>query len=101
VQGRIVWGLLFTALGLVVAFGWLPGSAAWATGPRVGLAMGLMTLGFILVTVALAPWFLRRFTRSEDYGGKCPVGESCSHCGAFNMKPRRVCRSCHQQLTAT
>ncbi len=36
-----LWGLAFLAGGTVVAAGWLPGSSAWATGPRVGIAMFL------------------------------------------------------------
>ena len=87
------WGFAFVAAGVVVAFGWLPGSAGWSTGPRAGLATGFLTLGVTMILAGNAAWFLRRTTKAEDYRGGCPVGATCQ-CGHFNFKPRKACRQC-------
>ncbi len=88
-----LWGLAFLAGGTVVAAGWLPGSSAWATGPRVGIAMFLFLVGSLLLGIPGVQAVLHRTTRPEDYPGGCPVGATCS-CGHFNFKPRRRCAQC-------
>lgn len=85
--------MAFLAGGTLVATGALPGSDAWAMGPRVGIATLLLVLGTTILAAGNARWFLRRTTKAEDYEGGCPVGATCS-CGHFNFKPRRACKQC-------
>lgn len=85
-------------LGLVLALGRAPGADAFATGPKVGIIMVSWTLAALLVGIPATQWFLRRTTRPGDYEGRCPVGESCPRCEAFNLKPRTRCRVCGDDL---
>jgi hypothetical protein len=89
----LLWGVAFLAAGAIVAGGWMPGSAEWSQGPRIGIATLLLVWGFLIMGFALSPWILRKTTRKEDYEGACPVGATCA-CGHFNFKPRKDCRQC-------
>lgn len=92
-NGRALgWGLAFAAAGLLVLAGWLPGSASWATGPRLGMGTLLAVLGAVLAAGAFAGAIRARTERLDSKGG-CPVGATCA-CGHFNFKPRRTCRQC-------
>lgn len=95
----MAWGTGMVAAGILLATDVLPGTAM-ATGPRVGMVALLVTFGVTLILVANAAWILRRTTRPEDHQGGCPVGSSCGDCGAFNLKPRTVCRVCGVGLEA-
>ena len=89
--GTILWGLLLTGLGAFLLAGGAPGMA---TGPRIGLGMLFLTIGGLVLVIPFSRWMVLRRAVPEDYEGRCPVGESCTACGAFNYRPRRVCRSC-------
>jgi hypothetical protein len=86
------WGLAFAAAGAVVLGGWLPGAAAWAPGPRIGMGTLLAVFGLVLLVGAFAGAIRSRTERHDSKGG-CPVGATCA-CGHFNFKPRRTCRQC-------
>lgn len=86
------WSLAFTAAGTLAAAGWFPGAAAVALGPRVGLAVLLLTMGLVLAVGAFAGALRMRTERLDGKGG-CPVGAKCG-CGHFNFKPRTTCRQC-------
>ncbi len=86
------WSLAFTAAGILAAFGWFPGAADVAQGPRVGLAVLLLTLGIVLAAGSFAGALRARTERLDSKGG-CPVGAKCP-CGHFNFKPRATCRQC-------
>jgi hypothetical protein len=88
----LLWGLAFAAAGLLVLAGWMPGSAAWSLGPRLGVGTLLAALGVLLLTGAFAGAIRARTERHDSKGG-CPVGATCP-CGHFNFKPRRTCRQC-------
>lgn len=88
----IGWGLAFLAAGIVVLAAWLPGSDAWALGPRMGMGTLLVVLGLVFVVGAFAG-AIRSRTEAVDGKGGCPVGATCS-CGHFNFKPRKACRQC-------
>ena len=77
----IVVGALALAAAAAIASPWLPGSDAWALGPRVGMVAFLAMLALLLLGVPAVQWVLRRTTRAEDYAGGCPVGARCA-CGA-------------------
>ncbi len=88
----IFWALALAVLSVLVGTGTImPGAA---TGPRIGVTVFLAALGLTVLTVGNVEWYLRRTTKARDYQGTCPVGESCTGCGAFNYKPRQICRSC-------
>jgi len=89
---KLLWGLAFVAAGATVALGGIPGSQAWATGPRIGVATLLIVLGLLSFGFALGPWIARRTARPENQG-ICPVGATCE-CGQFNFKPKRSCKAC-------
>ncbi|MHB1261781.1 MAG: hypothetical protein ACYC2H_08705 [Thermoplasmatota archaeon] len=92
-NGRAIgWGLAFLAAGVVILGAWLPGSADWSTGPRIGMGTLLVVLGFVFVSGSFAA-AIRRRTEATDSKGGCPVGATCS-CGHFNFKPRKACRQC-------
>ena len=95
-----IWGTAFVAAGALVAGGWLPGSAAWQMGPRIGVATFLAVTGLTVIAFALVPWVLRKTTKPADYEGGCPVGATCG-CGQFNFKPRKSCRQCGKATTFT
>ena len=86
------WSLAFTAAGVLMAGGWFPGVDSVAQGPRVGLAVLLLTMGIVLAVGAFAGALRMRTERLDSKGG-CPVGAKCS-CGHFNFKPRTTCRQC-------
>jgi hypothetical protein len=92
----IWWGAALGATGLVVAFGMVPGSNAWAAGPRYGISALLLTTAAFLFCIPTFGWIGRRTARVEGNGGaNCPVGATCA-CGHFNFKPRATCRACGQ-----
>lgn len=91
----LFWGLLFLVLAVFLA------TTADGSAPRIGMAVMAGMFGLTLILMANAAWFLRRTTNPEDYKGTCPVGESCSGCGAFNYKPRKTCRSCGHTVNAS
>lgn len=93
-----VWGTLFLAAGILVAGGWFPGAASASTGPRIGLAGVLLTLGALTVGIPLVTWFIGKTSRPEDYEGTCPVGRVCPDCGAFTFYPKPNCKSCGRDL---
>jgi len=88
----LLWGAAFATAGTLVALGSVPGSAAWQTGPRLGIAMVLILLGFFLLAGPWVTYAVRRAS-SKDTPGGCPVGATCE-CGHFNFKPRQHCRQC-------
>ena len=88
----IGWGLAFVVSGVVVLGAWLPGSAGWALGPRIGMGTLLVVLGLVFVAGAFAG-AIRSRTEAVDGKGGCPVGATCP-CGHFNFKPRKACRQC-------
>lgn len=88
----LAWAVLFLVAGVATAVGWFPGADAAETGPRIGMAAGLLTLGGILVAGSFAGALQERTARL-DAGGGCPVGARCA-CGHFNLKPRVTCRQC-------
>src|SRR5689334_10256504 len=88
----VLWGLAFAAAGTLVAAGWAPGAATASLGPRLGIAMVLLLLGFALLLGPVIAAMVRRRSAGQT-GGVCPVGASCS-CGHFNFKPRAACRQC-------
>lgn len=90
----ILLGILLSTAGLLLATGWMPGSAGMALGPRIGVGLTLLTLGGLMLAIPWTRYWIQRRAVPEDYEGRCPVGESCPECGAFNMKPRQACRSC-------
>ncbi|MES2155042.1 MAG: hypothetical protein V4510_07895 [bacterium] len=95
--GTLLWGLAFLAAGAVVLAGLALGASDWSTGPRIGIGMVLLLLGFLL---AAGPWIayaVRRASSKESKGG-CPVGTTCA-CGHFNFKPRAHCRECGTATT--
>ncbi len=94
----IAWGASCIAAGILLATNVLPGANQWATGPRVGLVMMLLTLGTLILGIRFAKPFLQRTTKTADYQSTCPVGASCPQCDAFNFKPRVVCRVCSTDL---
>lgn len=89
----VAWALAFLAAGLAVALGWFPGADAAAPGPRIGLAVALLTLGAVLAVGAFAGALRARTERLEGGKSGCPVGATCA-CGHFNFKPRATCRQC-------
>lgn len=90
----LLWGIAFLAAAALL------GMRA-DTAPRIGMAAFLGMFGITLILMANAEWFLRKTTRPEDYQGTCPVGQSCTACGAFNYKPRKTCRSCSSPVNAS
>ena len=90
--GTLLWGSAFAILGVVVVAGAFPGSSNWAVGPRIGIAMVLLVLGFLMLA---GPWVAYAVNRAsaKDGPGGCPVGTTCT-CGHFNFKPRKTCRQC-------
>ena len=86
------WGAAFAAGGTAVLLTGAP------DGPRIGIAMVLITLAALVVGLPLSTWILRKTTRPEDYEGSCPVGRLCPSCEAFNYNPRKVCRVCGHDL---
>jgi hypothetical protein len=88
----IGWGSAFVLAGAVVFAGWLPGSAGWSLGPRLGMATFLVVMGLVILAGSFAG-AIRRRTEAVDSKGGCPVGATCA-CGHFNFKPRRACRQC-------
>lgn len=90
----IVLGILLTAAGILLVGGWMPGTDGMALGPRIGVGLTLATMGGLMLAIPWTKYWIQRRAVPEDYEGRCPVGESCPQCGAFNMKPRTTCRSC-------
>lgn len=88
----LLWGAAFALAGILVLVGVVPGSSAWASGPRTGIAMVLILLGFLLLAGPWVAYAVRRASSKEGPGG-CPVGATCA-CGHFNFKPRKTCRQC-------
>ncbi len=89
----IGWGTAFTIAGIyLLANG--PGLEGAAMGPRIGVGMFLAMIGGLMLVIPMSRWFIFRRAVPEDYEGRCPIGESCGACGAFNYKPRAVCRTC-------
>jgi hypothetical protein len=88
----LAWSLAFTAAGVLAAGSWFPGSGAVAQGPRIGFAVLLLTMGFVLAVGSFAGALRMRSERLDSKGG-CPVGAKCA-CGHFNFKPRATCRQC-------
>lgn len=86
------WAAAFLLTGVAVASGWFPGAQDAAFAPRVGLAVLLLTLAFVLGVGAFAGLLRSRTERLDGKGG-CPVGAKCT-CGHFNFKPRATCRQC-------
>lgn len=84
------------ALATILAFDLLPGDVAQT--PKFLLIGVLYTISFLVLSVPVTTWFLKRTTRSEDYQGTCPVGKVCPDCGAFTFAPRKDCRSCRRPL---
>ncbi len=93
-------GTLLFAGGLALAFGWTPGANGMATGPRIGVGLLLAMIGALMLSLRWVRWAIERRAVPDDYQGRCPVGESCSDCGAFNLKPRISCRSCGGSVNA-
>ncbi len=89
----IAWGLAL-AIGGVYMLASGPGTDGMVAGPRIGLGMFLGMIGGLMLIIPVSRWFIFRRAVPEDYEGRCPIGESCSGCGAFNYKPRAVCRAC-------
>lgn len=94
-----IWGLLLIAGGTLLLLDVLPGSDAFADGPRIGMAMALWTLATLILGAPLVTWYLRKTTHPQDYEGACPVGKVCPRCDAFNFNPRTECRMCRTDLT--
>lgn len=90
----LFWGLGLGLLAVLILSGRLPGTDTMAQGPRIGIGAFLLMLALLVLGIPFVTWSIRTFTRPADYEGSCPVGESCSGCGAFNLKPRQECRSC-------
>ena len=88
----IGWALAFVLAGVVVLGAWLPGSADWSAGPRLGMGTFLLVTGLVVLVGSFAGG-IRRRTEAVDAKGGCPVGATCA-CGHFNFKPRRACRQC-------
>lgn len=90
----ILWGTALMLAGVLLLAAWMPGSQGMATGPRIGMGMLALTLGGLTIGIPAVNLLLRMRARPGDYEGRCPVGESCPGCGAFNLKPRQACRAC-------
>lgn len=88
----LAWAIAFALGALLLAFGWFPGAATAAPGPRLGLTAGLATLSLVLFVGSFAGAMQAR-TQQLDSKGNCPVGATCA-CGHFNFKPRTKCRQC-------
>ncbi len=89
----ITWGVALATAGIyLLAAG--PGTPSMASGPRIGLGMFLAMIGGLMLIIPVSRWFIFRRAVPADYEGRCPIGESCGDCGAFNYKPRQLCRSC-------
>jgi hypothetical protein len=89
-----VFGALLVAAGVLLAGGWMPGADSMATGPRIGFAVASFMFAALVMGVPLAGWYVRKFTRPEDYEGGCPVGSVCTQCETFNFNPRKKCKEC-------
>lgn len=89
----MLWGAASAAAGTLVAGGWIPGSSAWAAGPRFGIAALLLVVGFLMLAGPWVAYAVRRSSAKDGSGGTCPVGATCG-CGHFNFKPRGTCRQC-------
>ncbi len=88
----ILWAITLATAATLVETGTILGNSQ--PGPRIGITAFLAVLALTVLTVGNVEWYLRRTTKPADYQGTCPVGESCEDCGAFNYKPRQICRSC-------
>jgi hypothetical protein len=88
----LAWGGLFILAGGLLLANVLPGSDAWALGPRLGLGTFLLVAGLVMLVASFAAALQRRTAKMDGKGG-CPVGATCG-CGHFNFKPRPTCRQC-------
>jgi hypothetical protein len=91
-------GPITAGIGILALAGVMPGDVA--TGPRIGIGMLMLTIGLLIVAIPTSKAILRKTTRPADYDGRCPVGEACPKCEAFNYKPRRQCRLCATPVNA-
>lgn len=93
-----MYGAIWITLGILFITGWFPGSDSVADGPRIGLAVASWMFAGLVLGIPLTLWYVRKFTRPEDYDGNCPVGNVCTKCETFNFNPRTKCKDCGSPL---